>query len=39
MELVQKQNGHITRDTVVELLGVSPSQAYRLLKKCLIKAC
>lgn len=33
MELVQKQNGHITRDNVVELLGVSPSQAYRLLKK------
>lgn len=33
MELVQKQNGLITRDNVVELLGVSPSQAYRLLKK------
>lgn len=33
MELVQQQNGKITRDNVVELLNVSPSQAYRLLKK------
>lgn len=33
MELVAKQNGMITRDNVVELLNVSTSQAYRLLKK------
>lgn len=33
MELVQKQGGKITRDNVVELLNVTPSQAYRLLKK------
>ena len=33
MELIQKQGGKITRDNVVELLNVSPSQAYRLLKK------
>lgn len=33
MELSQKQNGRITRDNVVELLNVTPSQAYRLLKK------
>lgn len=33
MELVSKQNGKITRDNVIELLNVSPSQAYRLLKK------
>ena len=33
MELIQKQNGKITRDNVVELLNVTPSQAYRLLKK------
>lgn len=33
MELLQKQGGKITRDNVVELLNVSPSQAYRLLKK------
>lgn len=33
MELVIKQNGMITRDNVVELLNVSTSQAYRLLKK------
>lgn len=33
MELVTKQNGMITRDNVVELLNVSTSQAYRLLKK------
>ena len=33
MELAQKQNGRITRDNVVELLNVTPSQAYRLLKK------
>lgn len=33
MELVTKQNGRITRDNVVELLNVSTSQAYRLLKK------
>ena len=31
MELIQKQNGKITRDNVVELLNVTPSQAYRLL--------
>ena len=33
MELLQKQGGKITRDNVVELLNVTPSQAYRLLKK------
>lgn len=33
MELVKQQNGTITRDNVVELLNVTPSQAYRLLKK------
>ena len=33
MELATKQNGMITRDNVVELLNVSTSQAYRLLKK------
>lgn len=33
MELIQKQSGKITRDNVVELLNVAPSQAYRLLKK------
>ena len=33
MELMQKQGGRITRDNVVELLNVTPSQAYRLLKK------
>lgn len=33
MELIQKQSGKITRDNVVELLNVTPSQAYRLLKK------
>lgn len=37
MELIQKQGGRITRDNVVELLNVTPSQAYRLLKKCLIR--
>ena len=31
MELIQKQGGRITRDNVVELLNVTPSQAYRLL--------
>ena len=33
MELIQKQGGRVTRDNVVELLNVTPSQAYRLLKK------
>lgn len=33
MELLQKQSGKVTRDNVVELLNVTPSQAYRLLKK------
>lgn len=33
MELIQKQGGKITRDNVVELLNVTPSQAYRLLRK------
>jgi len=33
MELIQKQGGKITRDNVIELLNVTPSQAYRLLKK------
>ena len=33
MELIQKQGGKITRDNVVELLNVTPPQAYRLLKK------
>lgn len=33
MELLQKQGGKITRENVVELLNVTPPQAYRLLKK------
>lgn len=33
MELIQKQGGRITRDNVVELLNVTRSQAYCLLKK------
>ncbi len=33
MELLQKQDGTVTRDNVVELLNVTPPQAYRLLKK------
>lgn len=33
MELIQKQGGKITRDNVVELLNVTPPQAYRLLRK------
>lgn len=33
MELIQKQGGKITRENVVELLNVTPPQAYRLLKK------
>lgn len=33
MELLQKQGGKVTRDNVVELLNVTPPQAYRLLKK------
>ncbi len=33
MELLQKQGGTVTRDNVVELLNVTPPQAYRLLKK------
>jgi len=33
MELANKQGGKITRDNVVELLNVTPSQAYRLLKR------
>lgn len=33
MELIQKQGGRITRDNVVELLNVTLSQAYCLLKK------
>ena len=33
MELIQKQGGKIARDNVVELLNVTPPQAYRLLKK------
>lgn len=33
MELAHKQNGKVTRENVVELLNVTPSQAYRLLKK------
>ena len=28
-----KQQGHITRDNVKELLGINDSQAYRVLKK------
>ncbi len=39
MELIQKQGGKITRDNVVELLNVTPSQAYRLLKKLSDKGC
>ncbi len=33
MELIEKQGGIITRDNVTELLNITSSQAYRLLKK------
>lgn len=33
LELASKQNGYITRENVVELLGMTTSQAYRILKK------
>lgn len=33
MEVLQSQDGKVTRDNVVELLNVTPLQAYRLLKK------
>ncbi|MCR4656979.1 MAG: putative DNA binding domain-containing protein [Lachnospiraceae bacterium] len=33
MELVDKQNGKVTRENVIDLLNVSGPQAYRLLKK------
>ena len=33
MKLASNQNGSVTRDNVVDLLGINPSQAYRVLKK------
>ena len=33
MKLAANQNGSVTRDNVVDLLGINPSQAYRALKK------
>ena len=33
MKLAANQNGSVTRDNVVDLLGINPSQAYRVLKK------
>ena len=33
MELLQKQKGKVTRDNVIELLNVTPPQAYRVLKR------
>ena len=33
MKLAQKQGDTIARNNVIELLNVTPSQAYRLLKK------
>jgi len=33
MKLAKQQNGHVTRDNVSELLNISSSQAYRLLKR------
>ena len=32
MELAERQGGYITRENVMELLNVSPNQAYKLLK-------
>ena len=33
MKLAATQNGSVTRDNVVDLLGINTSQAYRVLKK------
>jgi ATP-dependent DNA helicase RecG len=33
MKLAVTQNGSVTRENVVDLLGINPSQAYRILKK------
>ncbi len=33
LKLAANQNGIVTRDNVVDLLGINPSQAYRVLKK------
>ena len=33
MKLAVNQNGSVTRENVVDLLGINPSQAYRVLKK------
>ena len=33
MKLAVNQNGSVTRENVVDLLGINPSQAYRILKK------
>ena len=37
LKLANKQGGCVTRDNVCELLNVSESQAYRLLKKLVEK--
>ena len=33
LKLAQQQNGQVSRDDVSKLLGVTPSQAYRILKR------
>ena len=33
IKLAKTQHGIVTRENVVELLGINPSQAYRLLKR------
>jgi ATP-dependent DNA helicase RecG len=33
LKLAANQNGIVTRDNVVELLGINQAQAYRVLKK------
>ena len=33
IKLAKTQNGVVTRDNVVDLLGINPSQAYRMLKR------
>ena len=33
MKLAVNQNGSVTRENVVDLLGINPPQAYRILKK------
>ena len=35
MKLAVNQNGSVTRENVVDLLGINPPQAYRILKNSL----